>query len=68
MRKLSPTIAAVLLAGVVCAPVALADSASAAPCPPGQQPGSPVPAPATPPTPAGVLVGTVLGQLSGDEC
>jgi hypothetical protein len=71
MRRISPTIAALVLAGAVCAPVVTAGSASAAECPPGKgapsQPGgAPAPTP-TPPVPAGAFVGILLGNLTGGQ-
>jgi hypothetical protein len=56
LRKLSPTLCAVLLAGAVCAPVFTAGSASAAPCPP---PGSVPAAPAPLDAPVEIILSTV---------
>jgi hypothetical protein len=68
MRRISRTISAVLLGGALFAPVWTAQSASAAPCPTGEQPGAPAPLPTLPPTPAGAISGYILGGIVGSAC
>lgn len=54
MRRFSPGIGALVIAGALCLPVGAASSASAATCP----------VPPAPPTPTGVPVGEFMGALT----